>query len=174
MALMPMFTVVCALLVLAGALKVRSPWPAAASLASSGIRVPAAAVRAFGAAEIAVGGVALAHPSPMSAGAVALAYGIFAVFVARLRRRGDDMDCGCFGSEGTSVTGVHVGLNATACAAAVAAALSPPPGVAWVLTRTPVVLIPLVCGTAAAALAAYAAFTLLPDAWPAYGSEQRQ
>lgn len=173
MALMPVFTVLCALLVLAGVLKVRSPWQAADSLALVGARVPASAVRALGAAEIAVGGVAIVRPSTISAGAVTLAYGIFAAFIAVLRRRGHDVDCGCFGAGGARATWVHVGLNAAACLAAIASTLAPPPGAAWILTRGPVVLTGLLCGLAAAALAAYAAFTLLPDAWRAYGSGER-
>jgi hypothetical protein len=173
MALVPVFTVLCALLVLAGVLKVRSPWPAAGSLALVGARLPATAVRALGAAEIVLGGVAFVRPSTISAGAVAVAYGSFAVFIAALRRRGQGVDCGCFGAGGAGATWAHVGLNAAACLAAVASVLAPPPGAAWILARTPVVLIPLVCGLAAAALAAYAAFTLLPDAWRAYGSGER-
>lgn len=174
MALMPAFTVICALLVLAGVAKVRSPGPAAASLALAGTRVPVAAVRALGVVEIAIGAGAAARPSALTTGAVAFAYGLFAVFIARLRRRGDGVDCGCFGVEGSGATGVHVALNVAACVVAVAAGLAPPPGAASILTRTPVVVIPVVCGTAAAVLAAYAAFTLLPDAWRAYGSGQRQ
>jgi hypothetical protein len=172
MALVPVFTVLCALLVLAGVLKVRAPWQAAGSLALVGARVPATVVRALGAAEIALGGVAIVRPSTITAGAVAVAYGSFAIFIAALRRSGRDVDCGCFGAEGAGATWAHVGLNAAACLAAVASALAPPPGAAWILARTPVVLIPLVCGLAAATLAAHAAFTLLPNAWRAYGSRE--
>ena len=173
MAVMPLFTVVCALLVLAGVLKVRSPGRAASSLALAGLQMPPAAMRALGVAEVAVGGIAAARPNPISAGAVALAYGIFAAFIVRLRRRGDEVDCGCFGAEGGGATRVHIVLNAAACAVAVAAALAPPPGTTWILTRGPLIVVALVCGTAAAVLAAYAAFTLLPDAWRAYGSGER-
>jgi hypothetical protein len=173
MAVMPVFTVTCALLVLAGVLKIRSPGQATSSLTLVGLRVPPATMRLLGVAEVAIGGVAAARPSAISAGAVAVAYGIFAVFIVRLRRRGEDVDCGCFGAEGSGATRIHIGLNAAACGAAVAAALAPPPGAVWILTRTPVVVTALVCGMAAAVLAAYAAFTLLPDAWRAYGSGER-
>jgi hypothetical protein len=46
----------------------------------------------------------------------------------------------------------------------------PPPGVQWIATRTPLVAVTLTLGTAAAAFAAYAVFTLFAPAWRAYGS----
>jgi hypothetical protein len=167
-AVMPAFVVVCVLLVVAGAAKVRSPSSAQQSLSLIGVRAPALAVRVLGIVEIVLGGIAAVSPGRLSAGLVASAYAGFCVFALGLRRRGDDPDCGCFGGAGMGNALTHLSLNALACCAAALATLVPPPGVGWILTRSPAVAAPLALGTAAAALGAYCAFTLFPEAWRAY------
>ena len=78
--LLPWFGVACALLVVAGVAKLRSPSAARAALSAVRLAVPSAAVRALGAAEIAIGVAAAVQPSALTAGLVALLYGAFAVF----------------------------------------------------------------------------------------------
>jgi hypothetical protein len=167
--LFPLFAVVCALLVGAGALKLRSPSAARAA----GLWVPSVAVRVLGAAEVAIGVGGAARPSTLTALPVALAYGAFAAFVLVLMRSGGTADCGCFGANGTEVGLVHAVLNAAACGLAFAAAFAPPPGIPWILTREPLIAAPLTLGMVAAAAAAYLAFTEFPTAWRSYGTGGR-
>lgn len=170
MALVPMFTVACALLVVAGAFKLRDPSAARRSLARLGVSVPAPGIRALGAVEILVGAAALIRPVAVSAALVALAYGGFCVFVALLLRAGGPADCGCFGGGGESVGITHVILNAAACTVAALAAVAPPPGLGWILTRAPLVSVSLILGIGAATFAVYGVFTLFQSAWRSYGA----
>jgi methylamine utilization protein MauE len=169
MALLPAFLVVAALLVVAGAGKLRSTDGAQAALDAAGIRVPPAAVRLLGAAEVTVGVVAIWAPGTGSALLVALAYAGFAAFTVRLLRvAGGRVDCGCFGVSGSEVGWLHVGLNAAAAAVAAIACLTPPPGAGWILARSPGIAIPLAIGTLGGVYAAYLAFTQLGAAWRSY------
>lgn len=167
--LLPAFVVVCALLIAAGLSKLRSPAAAQAALSGVRVHVPRAAVRVLGAAEVAIGAAAAAHPSPLTATLVALAYGAFCVFVLS----GRPARCGCFGAAGAGGGLMHALLNAGACAVAILAAIAPPPGVEWILGRNLLIAAPLALGTASAALAAYLMFTAFPTAWRAYRTEGR-
>lgn len=171
-ALTPVFTVACGLLVLAGAGKLRMPRPARDSLALVGVRLPAVVVRLLGAGEVAIGVGAAIRPGALTGALVALAYGAFCAFLVLVLRRsaGPSADCGCFGDASASAGGSHLALNAVACGAGVLAALDPPPGLGWVLTRPPVIALPLLIGTSAAVFAGYLAFTVFPRVWRAYGS----
>lgn len=169
MALSPVFVVVCALLVVAGAAKLRSPQRASGTLRPLGIGVPALVVRALGMLEVALGVAGLVSPTVVIAALVAVAYGIFCAFVVLLlRTAGGPTDCGCFGDADVDAGRTHVVLNGVACAIGVIAALSPPPGVGWILAHRPLIAVPLALGTLAAAFAAYVAFTTFPVAWRAY------
>jgi hypothetical protein len=165
MGLFPEFMVACTLLVAAGLGKLRSPAGVQDALSGARVRVPRAAVRALGAAEVALGAGASVRPSPLMAGLVALSYGAFCAFVL-LRR---PARCGCFGAAAAGGELVHALLNVAACAVAVVAAVIPPPGVGWIFGQEPLIAAPLVLGIAAATLAAYLTFTVFPVAWRAYG-----
>jgi hypothetical protein len=169
-ALVPVFLVACALLAVSGFSKLRSPASAHASLELIGLPVQLISVRALGAGEVALGVVAAARPGPLTAGLVAGAYGTFLITTIRLLAVEGDADCGCFGTASAVASRSHAVLNFIACACAVVAAVFPPPGVAWIVSRSPLVAVTLVAGTAAAAFAAYAVFTLFAPAWRAYGS----
>jgi hypothetical protein len=168
-ALFPGFAVVCALLVVAGGAKLRSPSAASAALSGARVRVSRPAVRALGVAEMALGVSATVHPTPLLAGLVALAYGSFCSFVVS----GRAARCGCFGAASDGGGPAHAVLNAAACAVAVLAAVAPPSGIVSIAGRTPVIAVPLGLGIAAAALAAYLSYTALPRAWRAYGGDAR-
>jgi hypothetical protein len=168
--LLPAFVVACALLVLAGALKLRSPVPARDALARLGLRVPAALMRALGAAEVALGVFAALRPGPLSGGLVAGAYAAFCVTALSLVRADRNADCGCFGRVSSVASWAHVALNAVACALAVAVALMRVPALSWIATRAPLIAATVTIALLAAAYAAYAAFTLLAPAWRAYSS----
>ena len=169
MGLTPVFLVACALLILSGIQKLRAPRRAADSLRL--VRIPASllGVRILAIAEVAIGVAAALRPSVLTAGLVALAYAAFFGFLVLLdRRTGAPADCGCFGDVEAPAGRLHLALDAAGCGAAVLAALSPPPGVGWVLARPALEALALTGGIAAAALAAYLAFTAFPAAWGAY------
>lgn len=168
--LLPFFGVVCGLLVLAGAAKVRSPSSAGEALGAVGLRVPSPGIRALGGAEVAIGTVAATGPTALTAAIVAALYGAFAAFVLVSLRSSTAAPCGCFGAAETEVGPLHAALNMAACAIGAAAAIAPPRGIGWVLGREPLSAASLALGMAAATFAAYLAFTALPSAWRAYGT----
>jgi hypothetical protein len=160
--------------VVAGAGKLASPDGAHAALEAAGIRVPSGAVRVLGAAELAVGLVAICTPGTLTALLVALAYVGFAAFTVRLLRvAGGRVDCGCFGVSGSEVGKLHVALDVAAAAVAAVACLAPPPGAGWIAARSPGIAIPLAIGTLGAVYAAYLAFTQLGAAWRSYPAAGR-
>lgn len=169
-ALVPVFLVACALLAVSGFAKLGAPASARASLQLTGVRVPLLAVRALGAGEVALGVFAAIRPGPLTAGLVAGAYGAFLITTVRLLAVEGGADCGCFGTASAVASRSHAVLNFVACACAIVAAVFPPPGVGWIASRSPLVGVTLVVGTATAACAAYAVFTLFAPAWRAYGS----
>jgi hypothetical protein len=171
--LLPWFGVACALLVVAGATKLRSPSGARGGLSAVGLTVPNLAIRALGAAEIAIGCSAALGPTALTGAMVAALYGAFTAFVVASMRSGKAAPCGCFGAPETEVGPVHAASNVAACAVAIAAVITPPHGFGWVLARAPLTAMPLMVGIAGATLAAYLAFTALPGAWRAYGVSKR-
>jgi hypothetical protein len=170
--LTPLFLVVCALLVVAGLQKLRAPRRAVDSLRLVGLPARAAAVRVIGVAELSIGVVAALWPTALSASLVALAYAVFVGFLALLlRRAAGAADCGCFGDVEMPAGPIHLALDAAACLVAIVAAVNPPRGLGWVLTRAPLQAVALTAGICGAAFAAYLAFTALPGAWGAYRRE---
>ena len=100
--------VAAVLLVLAGAPKVGAPADLRRALTAVGLRVPGAAVRVGGAAEVALGLAALVVTSRVLALAVALSYAAFTAFVLLALSRGWPLSsCGCFGREDTPPSGAH-------------------------------------------------------------------
>jgi hypothetical protein len=111
MGLFPAFVVACTLLVAAGLGKLRSPAGVQDALSGARVRMPRAAVRALGAAEVALGAGASIRPSPLMAILVALSYGAFCAFV--LSRR--PARCGCFGAAAVAGEWTSPGLRDTGC-----------------------------------------------------------
>jgi Methylamine utilisation protein MauE len=171
--LLPWFGVACALLVVAGAAKLRSPAGARGALRAVGLTVPNAAVRTLGGVEIAIGAWAVLRPAALTGALVAALYGGFTAFVVAAMRARDSAPCGCFGAAETELGPVHAALNAVACAVGVAVAIAPPHGIGWMVGQSPLIAAALALGVAGAAYAAYLAFTAFPDAWRAYGEGQR-
>jgi len=172
-ALTPAFACASALLAVAGAMKLRAPAAASGALRAMSLPAATGAVRLVGACELVAGSWALASPGRLSAGLVAASYGGFAVFVAGLLRdRGRrTAGCGCFGSAEAEVHPIHLVLNLLAAGAALAAAISPPPGVTEVIAHEAGVGVVLCAGVAAAVYAAYLVYTAAPAAWRAYRRE---
>jgi hypothetical protein len=172
--LTPLFLVVCALLVVSGTQKLRWPRRAVDSLRLVGVPAPAVGVRVVGVAELSIGVVAALWPTALTASLVALVYAAFIAFLALLLRpAAGAADCGCFGDVEAPAGPIHVALDAAACLVAIVAAVAPPPGLGWVLTRAPLEAVALMLGTCGAAFAAYLAFTALPGAWDVYRREAR-
>jgi hypothetical protein len=171
-ALLPAFTVVAALLVIAGAAKIAAPERAADSLKAAGASIPTGGVRAIGTMEAALGTAAILEPSTATAAGLALAYAGFCLFLVRLIRHGNrNLDCGCFGGSGAEATPEHVALNAGALAVCVAAAIAPPSSITSVFDSGALTGVTAVIGISGCIYAAYLAFTAWPKAWGAYRSE---
>jgi hypothetical protein len=169
MALWPAYMTIAGVLGLAGVAKLRSPGPAASAIGSIALPVPTAAVRALGAAELGLAGIAIATPGRLPAVILALAYLALAGASLRLRAARAGGGCGCFGEDSAPAGLWHFGLNVTAAAVALAALVSPPP--TWgAVAEHPAQLTVAVAGVAAAVALAKLAFTALPAVWSAYGS----
>jgi hypothetical protein len=161
------YLVTAALLAAGGAAKVVKPAPTARAMGEMGLRVPAVAVRAGAAVELAIAAGALAGAGRAVALLVGASYVGFAAFVGAALARGVPLaSCGCFGVEDTPPTAVHLGVNLAAAAVAGAVALGA--GGAGGLTEITAMDGSLVLRgafvvlTAASAWFAYAALTLLP------------
>lgn len=157
------WTVVCALLLLGGALKAARPADTARALRAVGFPGAPVLVRLGGIAEVAVAAGALATGARPLAILVAASYCAFLVFVgAALRREVPLSSCGCFGKVETPPTFVHVGLNLAAAGIAVTAAITPPPGFEAVLADQPAWGIPFVFLTSIGVYLVFLAMTALP------------
>jgi hypothetical protein len=162
----PPFLLAALVLCLAGVLKLRSPRAAAGALDALGVPGGERAVRALSAVEIALGSACALFPSRVSAGALAVVYGLFAlVAVALMRRRAG---CGCFGESATAVSPAHSIASVLLAAVAVAAALTGPVGLGWMLGRSASSAAVLLLGTAGALFAIVLVYTELPRAWDAW------
>ncbi len=146
------------LLVVAGIAKLWSPNETATAIASVGLFRSRLAVRALGAAEIAVGGAVLLSPSRPAHALLAGFYALFAAFVGLAKKREVPLrSCGCFGKLDTPPSTIHVVADLIVAAAAASAVvfgsdLNPPMGaIAWV-------------GVAVGAYLAYGILTALPTA----------
>jgi hypothetical protein len=130
--LIGLYLVACGLLVAAGVAKAVHPDDTARAFAAV-LPVPMrrlrSVVRIGSVAEALLGAVALAVSRTVSAGLVALSYGLFAIAVAYARSKGGAIaSCGCFGSPDTPATLLHVIVNAALFAAAAMVASAAPTG----------------------------------------------
>src|SRR5712691_2564863 len=121
------FFIASTLLVVSGAVKLARPDPASRALTLAGVPGRSLSARGLGAAEVAIGAVCLAAPSPASAAAMAALYVAFALFLVRLMTVGTPVSsCGCLGAAAAPPTVLHVYLNIAAASAGVLAAAAPP------------------------------------------------
>jgi hypothetical protein len=170
-ALTPLIWTLAGLLAVAGVAKLRRPAPAANAMARAGFGAGRSGARLTGLLECGVGAWVLLDPSVLALGALALAYATLASGIWAMRRA-DVADCGCFGeSASLEPSRLHLAVNLMAAATCALAALSPPPGLLRAIDRAPLEAAALIAGVAAATLLSYLAFTALPRAWSAYGSE---
>lgn len=147
----------CLLLVVAGAVKLRRPASASSAASAVGIGLPGWAVRLGGAAEVVLGGTALAAGGIAAPLAVAAAYSGFAVVVIASLRRSDGVaGCGCFGETGAPVHSVQAVVDLAVAAAAIAVARG------GGMAPAPVDRVAMVALGAAVAWVAYLAIVPLP------------
>jgi hypothetical protein len=161
----------CLLLIVAGIGKLRQPDLTVGALRSVGVRAPAAAVRAGGAGEIALGVSAAVTGAGALAALVALTYAGFAVFILLALRRGGALSsCGCLGRPDTPPTRLHVVVTAAIAIGAGAAAIDGGGLDGWDGSASD----PVVLGYAAlAAWLAWAVLALLPHLRPRPAGKDR-
>ena len=134
MELMGLYLIAAGLLCVAGMAKAVRPDDTALAMAAlvpgrPPLRLVRSVVRAGALAEAALGAVAILLPRPVIAALVASSYLVFFAVVAYARWRGGPLaTCGCFGRADTPPTGLHLILDLTLAAAAVAVAVGAPPG----------------------------------------------
>ena len=141
MALIGLYLVAAALLVVAGVAKVFRPDDTARALGAAlpvpGLRAASGplrwVVRAVAGVEAALGVVALVRPGPIPAALVAFSYLAFAGLLVVVRSRGGALaSCGCFGRPDTPVTAAHVVIDVGLGVSAAVVAAGVPAG--WLFT----------------------------------------
>jgi hypothetical protein len=154
------YLVAAAVLLLAGATKLRAPAATAGALRDAGLPGSPLVARGLGGVEVLVGAVALLVGGRVAAAGLAAAYlGVTAV-AWRQRRAG--ADCGCFGVSGTPVSGIHLGVNAVAVLVAAGAFVVGPSALPTALGQAPWWGLPTLGALAVAVLLVRALLTVLP------------
>jgi hypothetical protein len=166
------FAIACVLLAGAGALKAVKPTDTANALRAVGMpfgrRARLAMVRAFGAAEVVVGVVALVTGNAAASALVGLSYAAFAGFVVVARRRDTPIaSCGCFGKVDTPPSAVHVVLDLLFAGVAVVVAFTGDVALPDVLRDQPLAGVPYLVLLATGVYLVFLAFTALPKAMAA-------
>jgi hypothetical protein len=117
------FCVIAVVLVGGGIAKVRDATPTAQVLQAARVPGGHGAARWGGAAEAALGAIALWTGAPEAAAAVALVYAAFAAFLVRVVAGNLPVaSCGCLGAGDSPPGWTHVGFDAAAAAVAAVAA----------------------------------------------------
>ena len=149
------------ILCVAAVAKLRSPGGAARAIG----RAPGA-VRAFAAAELALGVWALASTTLVAGLLMAGLYAAFAVLTLRLARAGES--CGCFGAPSDPASPLQSGLSAVLAGVAAVAAVAGTRSGDWILGQPPGVAMLLVLGTAGAVYGVVLAYSELPLLWKSW------
>jgi Methylamine utilisation protein MauE len=160
--------VAAAVLCVAAVAKLRSPGAALDAFATLHMPASPLAVRAFAAAELAIGAWCAIAATPAATIAVACLYAGFAGAAAALART--QATCGCFGEAEHPASLWQSAISAVFAAVALTALTAGAHGVAWVLDRPALEAATILIGTAGAAYAAALAYTLLPQAWTAWSA----
>lgn len=160
-----------AVVLIAGAAKLRTPGAAADALLIVGVGTGsrtgrAVLVRIVGVVEVAVAAAVITGTAAAATWALAGLYGAFSVTAVRLARA--HASCGCFGAAGAPAGGVAVALNLALGTLCLAGGLIGIHGGEWILER-PAAQAPVLAGSIlAAAAATVLAYTELPRAWRAW------
>ncbi len=157
------YTVVCALLIVAGAYKARRPRATTGAMRALALPSGDRLTRVLGGAEIALGTAAVLTGWAPLAGLVAASYAGFAGFVVAARRRGTMVQsCGCLGEIDVPPSPVHVGVNVAASAVAIAAAVVRVDGLGATLADEALAGVPFLALVAAAVCAIVVLITAVP------------
>jgi hypothetical protein len=162
------FAVAAIVVVVAGAAKLRAPAVAVAASREVGVRVRPGVVRAFSAAEVALGVWCLVAPAGAAAGALACCYAAFAVISLLLVRR--RASCGCFGEGEAPASIAQPLISGVLAMVCVLATVGAPHGIGWMLARPAGHAAVLLLGIAGLAYATVLAYTQLPAAWGAWST----
>jgi hypothetical protein len=158
------FLIAVVLLAGAGAAKVHDPSATVGALRGFGVRVPPMAVRAGGALEVLIAGVAGVTGHPVAVLAVAASYALFTAFVVVARaRRLPIGSCGCFGKVDTPPSGLHVVVNLGAVVAATGVAARGGGDLGDVVGGQPLAAVPMFVLVLVGAYAAFTALTTVPQ-----------
>jgi hypothetical protein len=157
------FAVAAVVVCVAGLAKLRSPAASGRAARVLGLPGSPGLIRCVAAFEVALGAWCVARPSLLGAGALACLYGLFSVASLVLARR--QAACGCFGGEDSPASALQSVVSALLAVAALAAALAPPHGAAWILGHGVLVTATLVIGTFGAAYGIVLVYTAWPQAW---------
>jgi hypothetical protein len=131
-ALVVPYAAAAVLLAVAGVPKVRDPGDLVRAVRSVGMPFGHTTVRVFAVGEVVVAVAALAAPTRVTAGLLAVMYAGFTAFVViALRRGGVLSSCGCFGKADTPPTRAHALVTGAASVVALLVALDPPGAGAW-------------------------------------------
>lgn len=162
------FFVASALLALAGGAKLARPEPTVGALRSVGLPASRIVAQVLGTVELVVGSAALVLGGAPIAWLVAASYLGFAGFVViALRTGGAVASCGCFGTDDSPPTSVHLVLNMLAAITAAGAALAGVGGLPDVIGDQPAFGLPFVGFVAMGTWFAYLALSVLPTLIPA-------
>jgi hypothetical protein len=157
--------VAAAILVVAGAAKLKKPLPVTGSLALLKLPRSTALVRGLGSLEIAIGIAALSAEPRVTYTILAGVYAAFAVFTAWALKLDKPLaSCGCFGDPDTPAAPSHVLLTALAAVTAAAAAASGTPTLRALLVTEGWRVLPLAIYLGVGVYLAFLAFTALPRA----------
>jgi len=170
--LAPLVGIAAGLMLVAGVAKLRAPASAFEALAGVGLPASIALAGGVGAIETCLGAVCLIFPSPIGLGTLAGAYLLLAVALSAQWKRGErQAPCGCFGESSAPAHRGHLALNLSCAALAGAAALGPPPGLAWTMGQG-LPSLALAGGVACSVYLIVVGLTLLPDSWRTYQGGQ--
>ncbi len=160
------FLIAALTLCVAGVAKLRSPVLALNALRAARLPGGTGVIRIFAVAELTLGIAAALRPRTVPAAALACLYAGFAVLALVLHRRG--ATCGCFGDARTPASPSQSAISAALAAVCAVAAVSHPPGVTWILNRSPALATCLIIGIGGAVFATVVAYSELPSAWRAW------
>jgi len=155
------------LLAAAGLAKLRQRRPVRSALAAAGIPgarrlSPAVANRLSGAAELAVGMLALLLGGRVAGVLIAGAFAVLAGLSARMMMIESGQDCGCF-AKPVAVSHWHTGVNLGCALAGLLAVLWPPDSLLTEFGRQPVTAAALLLGAAVLGYLGYLLMTALVE-----------
>lgn len=155
--------VACAVLVVGGSAKVRSPEPTFGAMRAIGVPATTAMVRIMGGVEVVIGIIAGVTGWRLALILVSAAYVGFLAFVAAALRSSTAIrSCGCFGSVDSPPSRIHLVIDAVFAVFTMAAAIEGMPSLGALLAGQPMASVPFVLTVGALTYLAFVAMTVVP------------